>query len=39
MLRFRFFAAGVVSATVTLILAAEVWMHLVEHNAYRKAVR
>jgi hypothetical protein len=33
------FAAGVVSASVVCVLAAEVWIHLVEHTAYTKAVR
>jgi hypothetical protein len=37
--RFGVFAAGVVSASVVCVLAAEVWIHFVEHNAYRNGVR
>jgi hypothetical protein len=34
-----FFAAGVVTATTTGLILIEFWLHLVEHNAYRKGTR
>lgn len=37
--RLGIFTAGVVSATVALVVAGEVWLHLIEHNAYRNGAR
>jgi hypothetical protein len=30
------FVAGAFSATTFGLLAVEIWIHLIEHNAYRK---